>query len=134
MIGRSIAAQVSLVVLAAGCATGSHDPATLEAERPLVADDFDRVVDLVLERGFRPLQVDAEARRLSSDWIDTETPMRPGLRRLYLDFVGDGRIELLVEVKWLRLGVWNDPYWTAPEVDYAEENELIETIGSLIGS
>lgn len=131
MIRSSILLAVALL---AGCVIGTHDPATIEAERPLVAEDFDRVVDLVLKRGFRPLNVDHEARKLSSDWIDTDTPTRPGLRRLYLDFVDGERIELLVEVKWIRLGVLNDPYWTSPEVDYAEENELIETLESLLGS
>ena len=123
---------IALVALwPSACVTGSHEPATLEVEKALGDEDFDRVVSLLLERGYRPLDVEAEQRRIRSDWMDTGTLRRPGLKRLHLDFPDPHRIELLVEVKWLRLGILDDPYWTTPAVDYDEERALLDMLEGL---
>jgi len=116
-------------LLLLGC-IHAYQPAELDFSRQ--ADSFDRVLYALRDDYPSLAEVDRDGFRIQSAWISCEDGGRPAQRRLSL-FLGEpGVMNVVVEVRYLRLGVFGDPSWTSPQGHQTWEREILEQISAAL--
>lgn len=91
-------------------------------------DAFDRILYVLRDDYPSLADVDRENHRIQSAWISCEDRGVPAQRRLDLFMDPPGAVNVLVEVRYLQLGLFGDPSWTAPRGHRAWETELLTQI------
>ncbi len=88
-------------------------------------DAFDRILYLLRDDYPALVEVDRENFRIQSRWISCEDRGVPAQRRLNLFMDGPGDLSVLVEVRYLRVGIFGDPSWTSARGHRPWETELL---------
>ena len=128
---RSIAVLCASL-LAHGCVVGERQPVLLVRAEPIDAEDFEALVEVVLDFGLRPLTVDREERVLESDWVEVEQPGVAAQRRI-LARVDGAAVTFVLETRLLQDHLFDGPEWTAPRVDHVAERRLVERLEIRLG-
>jgi hypothetical protein len=113
-------------MLLLGSCVHSYRPAELKFQEQ--SDSFDRVLYALRDDYPSLAQVDREGFRIQSAWIACEDRGTPAQRRLSLFREAPGLINLVVEVRYLKLGVFGGPSWTSPQGHQTWEREILEQI------
>ena len=89
---------------------------------------FDRILHVLRDDYPSLVEVDRENFRIQSAWISCEDRGVPAQRRLNLFIDEPGGLNVLVEVRYLHLGMFGDPSWTSPRGHRPWETELLARI------
>lgn len=120
------------LVLVQGCAVTERQPVLLARSEPIDEDEFEIVVDEVLDFGLRPLSVDRDERLLESDWVEVHEPGAAAQRRILARIEG-ATVVFLLETRLLQDHLFDGPEWTAARVDHVAERRLVERLELRLG-
>jgi hypothetical protein len=121
-----------LLVAAAACAV-PYEPAAATVPA-LPADAFARALDVVRVQYPRLAVADAGAFKIQSQWLPFDRAQATGERRatVYLD--GGDRLCVVVETRYLGVGLLGEPSWSSVRGDPQLERELLEALVQALGS
>ena len=110
-----------------GCVT-PYDPAKLELQAPLPADTERRVLDVLNHQGYRLGQIQRDPLRVRTQWSNYQRGDVPGWKRAAVFLAEPATLNVLVEVRYLNLGMFGTPYETEVSGDRNLEAVLIDAL------
>ena len=110
--------------LLVGCAPLPYQPAHAEVA-VIPADAFDRAVDVVAAMYPRLAVRDAMGFRIQSAWLPYQRGEATGQKRASLFLDGPGRVGVVVETRYLRLGLGGVASWSSAVAAPRLERDLV---------
>ncbi len=109
-----------------GCVT-AYDPARLQLQA-LPEDADKRVVKVLNDRGYRLGQVQRNPLRVRTRWSRHQRGEVPGWKRAAVFVDQPATLSVVVEVRYLNVGMFGWPYETEIHADRELEERLIQAL------
>lgn len=127
-MARRSACRLSLVLLAAACASPGYSAYPLDLDHKLPPDAFSRCRAVLLDHFGTLTRSDANEFRLETAWQPIAEPVGERRATVYRDREHANSLAIVVELRRLTVPLVGVPHWTSVRGDDRAERELAELL------